>query len=73
MRACVEPKVITWAPPSWRGPFWHPHDDTASTAARTIAQLRSARDADREQALRHGLRSLARLAARSLRSADPRR
>jgi succinate-semialdehyde dehydrogenase/glutarate-semialdehyde dehydrogenase len=73
MRACVEPKVISWAPPSWRGPFWHPYDDTTSTAARTIAQLRSARDSDREQALRHGLGALARLAARSLRGSDPRR
>jgi succinate-semialdehyde dehydrogenase/glutarate-semialdehyde dehydrogenase len=73
MRACVEPKVISWAPPSWRGPFWHPYDDTTSTAARTIAQLRSARDSDREQALRHGLGALARLATRSLRGSDPRR
>jgi hypothetical protein len=69
----VEPKVISWAPPSWRGPFWHPYDDTTSTAARTIAQLRSARDSDREQALRHGLGALARLATRSLRGSDPRR
>lgn len=70
LRACVEPKVLSWEPSANRAPFWHPYDATAARAARTVAQLRSVRDSDREQGLRHGLGSIARVAARSLRGRD---
>lgn len=69
LRACVEPKLITWDPPSGRGLWWYPYDRDSSRAARALANLRSVRDVDRERALREGSLALARLAGRSLRSA----
>lgn len=67
LRACVEPKVVTLEPHATQGLWWHPYDGHAARAARAIAQLRSIRDSDREQAWRHGLGAIARVAARSLR------
>ncbi|HWH10749.1 MAG TPA: aldehyde dehydrogenase family protein [Solirubrobacteraceae bacterium] len=69
LRACVEPKLITWDPPRGRGLWWHPYDRDSSRAARALADLRSVRDADRERALRDGSMALIRLARRSLTSA----
>jgi succinate-semialdehyde dehydrogenase/glutarate-semialdehyde dehydrogenase len=69
LRACVEPKLITWDPPSGRGMWWYPYDRDSSRAARALADLRSVRDVDRERALREGSLALARIAGRSLRSA----
>lgn len=68
LRACVEPKTITWDPPGWQGLWWPPYDATAARAARAIAQLRSVRDPDREHALRHGLGAIGRQGARLVRS-----
>jgi succinate-semialdehyde dehydrogenase/glutarate-semialdehyde dehydrogenase len=67
MRACVEPKVVTWEPPTGRGLWWHPYDSTMARATQAIAQLRSLRDADRSQAWRRNAPALARLAIRSAR------
>jgi len=66
LRTCAEPKVITWDPPrSWPA-WWFPYDDVLVGAARAVAGLRSARDADRERALRQGAPALARVARRWL-------
>ncbi|MEA2370171.1 MAG: hypothetical protein QOH12_565 [Solirubrobacteraceae bacterium] len=69
LRACVEPKLITWDPPRGLGVWWYPYDRESSRAARALAELRSVRDVDRERALREGSMALVRLAGRSLRSA----
>jgi succinate-semialdehyde dehydrogenase/glutarate-semialdehyde dehydrogenase len=54
LRTCAEPKVLTWDPPHGK-PFWYfPYDTTLLKAARALSALRSARDADRERALRQG-------------------
>jgi acyl-CoA reductase-like NAD-dependent aldehyde dehydrogenase len=68
LRACVEPKLITWDPPRGRGLWWYPYDRDSGRAARALAELRSVRDADRERALRDGSLALVRLAGRSVRS-----
>jgi len=69
LRACVEPKLITWDPPRGRALWWYPYDRDSGRAARALAELRSVRDVDRERALREGSMALIRLAGRSLRSA----
>ena len=71
LRTCAEPKVVTWDPPVGRPAWWFPYDETLERAARTVLGLRSARDSDREQAIRDGggalLRQVGRW-ARALRS-----
>ncbi len=69
LRACVQPKLVTWDPPIGRSLWWHPYDAEVERAARALAELRSVRDVDRQRALRHGSMALARVAGRSLRSA----
>jgi succinate-semialdehyde dehydrogenase/glutarate-semialdehyde dehydrogenase len=69
LRACVEPKLITWDPPAGRSPWWQPYDHATARAAQAVAELRSLRDADRERALRQGTFALIRVAGRSLRYA----
>ena len=54
LRTCAEPKVLTWDPPHGRPFWWFPYDGTLLKAARALGALRSARDADRERALRQG-------------------
>ena len=54
LRTCAEPKVVTWDPPVGRPAWWFPYDETLERAARTVLGLRSARDSDRERALREG-------------------
>jgi hypothetical protein len=68
LRTCAEPKVVTWDPPAGRPFFWFPYDATQVRAARAISELRSARDADRERALKGGGLPLARVAGRTLRT-----
>jgi acyl-CoA reductase-like NAD-dependent aldehyde dehydrogenase len=67
LRGCAQEKLIAWRPRGVRGLWWPPYDDLHERAARAIAQLRSARDGDRERALRHGAGPLARVAFRALR------
>jgi succinate-semialdehyde dehydrogenase/glutarate-semialdehyde dehydrogenase len=67
LRACVQPKLVTWDPPFGRSPWWHPYDAETGRAARALAELRSVRDVDRQRALRHGSLVLVRVAGRSLR------
>jgi acyl-CoA reductase-like NAD-dependent aldehyde dehydrogenase len=70
LRTCAEAKVMTWTPP---GPgiarpfWWFPYDATLVRAARAMAELRSARDADRERAFRHGAIPALRVLVRVLR------
>lgn len=67
LRTCAEPKVTTWDPPRSRPFWWFPYDRALGESGRALARLRSARDADRERALRHGTVPLGRVAARTLR------
>jgi acyl-CoA reductase-like NAD-dependent aldehyde dehydrogenase len=66
LRACAQEKLIVWSRPGTRGLWWGPYDQVLAGGARAVAQLRSARDSDREQAWRHGARGLARVGARAL-------
>jgi acyl-CoA reductase-like NAD-dependent aldehyde dehydrogenase len=68
LRTCAEPKVVTWDPPIGRTAWWFPYDTALVKAAHAVAGLRSARDADRERALRQGTLPVARVAARWVRS-----
>jgi len=68
LRTCAEPKAITWDPPAGRAFRWFRYDPTLHQGAHALALLRSARDPDREKALREGSVPLARLAGRTLRS-----
>jgi acyl-CoA reductase-like NAD-dependent aldehyde dehydrogenase len=74
LRGCAQEKLIAWSPSGARGLWWGPYDELHGRAARAVAQLRSARDADRERAWRHGVGPLARVGVRALRrpaSYDP--
>jgi succinate-semialdehyde dehydrogenase/glutarate-semialdehyde dehydrogenase len=66
LRACAQEKLITWDPPGTRGLWWSPYDEVTVRAARAVANLRSAREADHGRAWRHGPIALARLGARAL-------
>jgi succinate-semialdehyde dehydrogenase/glutarate-semialdehyde dehydrogenase len=68
LRTCAEPKVVTWDPPVGRPAWWFPYDAALARAARGVAGLRSARDADRERALREDVVPLARVTGRWLRA-----
>ncbi len=67
LRGCAEPKVVTWDPPRGRAWWWFPYDEPLVRAGRTVARMRSTRDADRERALRDGTVPTLRVAARALR------
>jgi succinate-semialdehyde dehydrogenase/glutarate-semialdehyde dehydrogenase len=67
LRAFASPRAITWEPPIGGALWWGPYDATVEKAARAVAELRSARDRDRERALRTGPLPLARVASRALR------
>ncbi len=66
LRACAQEKLISWDPPATRGLWWSPYDEVTVRAARTLANIRSARESDREHAWRHGAVALARVGARAL-------
>jgi succinate-semialdehyde dehydrogenase/glutarate-semialdehyde dehydrogenase len=68
LRTCAEPKVVTWDPPFGRNAWWFPYDAGLARAAHAVAQLRSARDADRERGLKEGAGPLVRTTGRWLRS-----
>jgi len=68
LRECAEPKVVTWDPPMGTNAWWFPYDVALARAAHAVAGLRSARDADRERALREGTIPLAQTTRRWLRS-----
>jgi acyl-CoA reductase-like NAD-dependent aldehyde dehydrogenase len=72
LRACAQEKLITWDPPRLRGLWWGPYDETTARAARAVAKLRSAREADRDRAWRDGALALTRLGARALGRGLPR-
>ncbi len=72
LRACAQEKLITWDPPGLRGLWWGPYDATAFRAARSLAQVRSQRESDRERAWRSGALPIARLAARAFGRGLPR-
>ncbi len=67
LRGCAQEKLIAWSPSGARGLWWPPYDELHERAARAVAQLRSARDADRERAWRHGMGSLTRVGLRAMR------
>ncbi len=66
LRACAQEKLITWDPPSTRGLWWGPYDQSTARAARAVAKMRSGRESDREHAWRKGAVTLARVGARAL-------
>jgi acyl-CoA reductase-like NAD-dependent aldehyde dehydrogenase len=66
LRACAQEKLITWSQPGMRGLWWGPYDQVLEGGARAVAQLRSARDSDRERAWRHGAVAVARVGARAV-------
>jgi succinate-semialdehyde dehydrogenase/glutarate-semialdehyde dehydrogenase len=68
LRTCAEPKAITWDPPAGRAFRWFPYDTTLRQATQALGLLRSARDPDRERALKEGGLPLARLAGRTVRA-----
>jgi succinate-semialdehyde dehydrogenase/glutarate-semialdehyde dehydrogenase len=68
LRTCAEPKAVTWDPPAGRAFWWFPYDATLRAAVRALGLLRSARDPDREKALKEGGLPLARLAGRTVRA-----
>jgi acyl-CoA reductase-like NAD-dependent aldehyde dehydrogenase len=72
LRACAQEKLITWDPPTTRGLWWGPYDDTSLKAMRTVAKLRSRREADRDRAWREGALALARIGARAFGRGLPR-
>ena len=72
LRACAQEKLIVWSQPGMRGLWWGPYDGVLAGGARAVAQLRSARDSDRERAWRHGAVGLARVGARALGRGIPR-
>ncbi len=51
LRACAQEKLISWDPPGTRGLWWGPYDEVTVRAARAVANLRSARESDRERRL----------------------
>jgi acyl-CoA reductase-like NAD-dependent aldehyde dehydrogenase len=65
LRGCAQEKLIAWSPSGARGLWWTPYDELHERAARTVAQLRSSRDADRELAWRHGMGPLVRVGVRA--------
>jgi hypothetical protein len=67
LRTCAEPKVVTWDPPAGRPWWWFPYDAGLVKTGRTVARMRSARDADREAGLKEGALPTLRVAARALR------
>ena len=72
LRACAQEKLIVWSQPGMRGLWWGPYDGVLEGGARAVAELRSARDSDRERAWRHGAVGLARVGARALGRGVPR-
>jgi acyl-CoA reductase-like NAD-dependent aldehyde dehydrogenase len=73
LRACAQEKLITWDPPSLRGLWWGPYDQTSTSAARAVAKMRSGREGDRERAWRTGALAVARMGARAFGRGLPRR
>jgi acyl-CoA reductase-like NAD-dependent aldehyde dehydrogenase len=72
LRACAQEKLITWDPPTMRGLWWGPHDETSAKAAQSVAKMRSWRDSDRERAWRKGALALTRMSARAFGRGLPR-
>jgi succinate-semialdehyde dehydrogenase/glutarate-semialdehyde dehydrogenase len=66
LRACAQEKLITWDPPGPRGLWWSPYDATLTRAAQSFAELRSARDADRQNAWRRGAKAMVGAGVRTL-------
>jgi succinate-semialdehyde dehydrogenase/glutarate-semialdehyde dehydrogenase len=64
---CVEVKTLTWEPGLTRNLWWHPYDQALGRAMHASAQLLYGRDDDKAEALRKGIRPLAKVAARALR------
>ena len=67
LRACAQEKLITWDPPAGAACGGGPTTTRSTRAAQAVAELRSARDADRQRAWRHGALAMARVGARALR------
>jgi acyl-CoA reductase-like NAD-dependent aldehyde dehydrogenase len=66
---CVNVKLVVYEPGWVRDFWWHPYDEALGQAIRSTAKLLySAREADRQRALRDGALPLFKVARRTLRS-----
>ena len=65
---CVNVKLVSWGPPRGRDFWWHPYDESLGRALEAAARLLYGRDTDKPAAWRRGLRPLARVAGRTVRS-----
>ncbi len=72
LRQCAQEKLIAYSPAGLRGLWWGPYDVASAKAARSMAKLRSGRDADRERAWRRGAPAIAKVGARMLGRGVPR-
>ena len=68
LRTCAEPKVVTWEPARGRAFWWFPYDRALARTVRSLARLRSTRDADRTQGLREGAGPALAVTRRTLRT-----
>ena len=64
---CTRAQLIAWDPATRRPPWRFPYDAGGPLAARALAALASAREGDRERALRDGAPAMIRVAGRALR------
>jgi succinate-semialdehyde dehydrogenase/glutarate-semialdehyde dehydrogenase len=66
LEQCGRAQLITWEPAATTPPWRFRYDAGTQRAARTVAALHSAREGEREQALRAGAPAIIRLAGRTL-------
>jgi succinate-semialdehyde dehydrogenase/glutarate-semialdehyde dehydrogenase len=66
LEQCGRAQLITWEPAATTPPWRFRYDAGTQRAARTVATLHSAREGEREQALRDGAPAIIRLAGRTL-------
>ena len=64
---CTRAQLIAWDPVARRPPWRFPYDAAGPPAARALASLASAREGDRERAVRDGAPAVIRIAGRVLR------
>jgi acyl-CoA reductase-like NAD-dependent aldehyde dehydrogenase len=66
LEQCGRAQLITWEPAATTPPWRYRYDAGTERAAHTVAALHSAREGEREQALRGGAPAIIRLAGRTL-------
>ena len=64
---CVNVKTLAWEPGYTKNLWWHPYDAALGRAMDATAKLLYGRDDDKAEALRKGIRPLAKITARAFR------